>query len=247
MFGLTLSQEFPAVVSGGASLALAVNRYPLKPGGSVAVENVQGHIAVEGWDRSEVEVTVVKTAAGPDTDPDSVRIGVEFGRNGLTLRTIHPGDSRDPVRVDYRLKVPRQVRLERLRTLEGNILVREVEGAVDARTLNGSIHQVNVSGSVTARAVNGDVLLSLRALPDPLQPVLLETVSGDVELILPGKPSADLQLSTVAGRIESRYAFAASSTPGDTSWRARLGQGGPLVRLRTVRGDIRVGEREDAL
>jgi hypothetical protein len=246
IFSLTLAQDAP-VLPAGASPASTLNRYPLAPGGTVAVENVQGDIAVEGWDRAEVEVAVVKTPGGPGADPESVRIGVEFDRHGLTVRTLYPGESRDEVRVDYRLKVPRQVRLDRLRTLEGNIFVRDVEGAVDARTLNGSIQQAGVSGSILARTVNGDVLISLRALPDPLQPVLLETVSGDVELVLPPQPGADLQLSTVAGSIESRYAFSASSTPGDTSYRARLGQGGPLVRLRTVRGNIRVHEQEDAL
>lgn len=244
IFSLTLVQDAPA---GSGMHASALKRYPLAPGGTVAVENIQGDIAVEGWERAEVEVAVVKTAVGPGADPESVRIGVEFGRNGLTFRTIHPGESREEVRVDYRLKVPRQVRLDRLRTLEGSILVRDVEGAVDARTLNGSIQQTGVSGSVLARTVSGDVLVSLRALPDPLQPILLETVNGNVELLLPPQPGADLQLSTVAGRIESRYAFSASSTPGDTSYRARLGPGGPLVRLRTVRGDIRVSEQEDAL
>ena len=37
-------------------------RYPLPAGGSVAVENVQGDVSVEGWDRAEVEVTAAKIA-----------------------------------------------------------------------------------------------------------------------------------------------------------------------------------------
>jgi hypothetical protein len=222
-------------------------RYPLPPAGVVAVENVQGDIDVEAWDRAEVEVVAVKTALGLGANPDDVRIEVESSSRALTLRTLYLGQADEPVRVDYRLRVPRQVRLERLRTVEGSITVREIEGSVDASTLNGNIEQRNTSGSVVARAINGNVAVSLRALPERAAPVQLDTVNGHIFLSLPARANADLQLSTVAGRIESKYVFAVSEVPGDTSWHTRLGRGGVQVRLRTVRGNIRVTESEELL
>jgi len=222
-------------------------RVPLAPAGSVVVENVQGDIAVEAWDRAEVEIAVVKTASGPSGNPDDVRVEVESKDRALTLRTLYPQQSEDPVRVDYRLRVPRQVRLERLQTVEGTIMVREVEGSVNAHTLNGNIEQRSVSGNVVARAMNGNILVSLRALPDRNGAVQLDTVSGHIFLILPPRASADLQLSTVSGRIDSNYPLTVSQIPGDTSRRARLGEGGVQVRVRTVRGNIRVAENEELL
>lgn len=222
-------------------------RYLLLPGGVVAVENVQGDIAVEAWDRAEVEAVAVKTASGPHADPDDARIEVESRDRALRLRTVHSGASEGAVRVDYRLRVPRQVRLERLQTVAGNIVVGGIEGSVDARTLNGNIEQRNISGSVVATAINGSVAVSFRALPEPTAPVRLDTVNGHIFLSLPPGANADLQLSTVAGRIDSKYAAAVSDTLGDTSWRTRLGRGGVQVRLRTVRGNIRVTESEDLL
>jgi len=222
-------------------------RYPFPPGGSVAVENVQGDIDVEAWDRAEVEVVVVKTALGLGANPDDVRIEVESNGRALTLRTLYVGQADEPVRVDYQVRVPRQVRLERLRTVEGSIRARGIEGSVDASTLNGNIEQRNISGSVLARAINGSVAVSLRALPDRAAPVQLDTVNGHIFLSLPSQANADLQLSAVAGRIEGNYAFTVSDVPGDTSWRTRLGRGGVQVRLRTVRGNIRVTESEELL
>jgi hypothetical protein len=222
-------------------------RYPLPPAGIVAVENVQGDIDVEAWDRAQVEVVVVKTSLGPYANPDDVRIEVESTGRALTLRTLYAGQAGEPVRVDYRLRVPRQVRLERLRTVEGSITVREIEGSVDASTLNGNIEQTNISGGVVARALNGNIVVSLRALPEPAAPVRLETVNGHIFLSLPPGANADLQLSTVAGRIDSKYVFAVSEVPGDSSWHTRLGRGGVPVRLRTVRGNIRVTESEELL
>lgn len=226
---------------------VSMARYPLPPGGRLALENVQGDIRVEGWDHAEVEVAATKTARSSAGRLDDVRIAAEFHEGVLTLRTVYLGESEEPVRVDYRLRVPRQVRLERLRTVQGDISIREVEGFLDARTLNGNIEQVNVAGRVVARALNGNIAVSLHALPQVDIPLSLETVNGSIDLILPPSPNVNLELSTLAGKIEGNYAFAASDVPGDGTRRARLGRGGVVVRLRTVRGNIRVTEREDVL
>ncbi len=223
------------------------SRFPLQPGGAVRVENVQGDIGVEAWDRAEVEVSVVKTSSGAGGHPEDVGIAVERGEGTLSLRTLYPGQSEEPVRVDYHLRVPRQVRLDRLQTVEGNITVRNLEGSVDARTLNGDIEQANIAGSVTARALNGTIAVSLRALPEASDTVQLETINGNLFLALPPDANADLKLDTVAGRIDSHYACSVSEVPGDHSRRTRLGHGGAQVNLRTVRGNIRVVESEELL
>jgi len=214
--------------------------YPLPLGGRLAVENVQGDIQVEGWERPEVEVTVTKTATGPESRLDDVRVGFEFRDRALTIRTVYAGDSGEAVRVDYRLRVPREVRLEGLRTVVGNVTVRGTEGSVEARTLFGNIAQADVAGRVVAHAVNGSVAVSLCDLPRAGEPLVLDTVNGNLELVLPSGANADLELSTVAGKIHGPYVFTASAVPGDSTRRARLGLGGVRVELHTVRGDIRV-------
>jgi len=222
-------------------------RYELSPGSSLAVENIQGTVLVEGWDGRHVEVVVTKRAWGSEDRLDDVRIIVQRGDHALTFRTTYPAGLDEPVRVDYRLRVPRLLRAIRLRTLEGDINARDVEGAVDARTLLGDVHQENVAGSVVAQALTGNIIVSLRALPRATAPLLLYTVSGNVDLVLPPHADADLELSTVAGQIEGAYLFEASSVPGDSKQRARVGRGGVRISVRTVRGNIRVAERDDRL
>jgi len=213
----------------------------------VAVENIQGEINVEGWDRAEVEVTAAKISSGPGDHLDDVRVITELGDGSLKFRTVYPPHLDEPVRVNYRVRVPRQVRLPSLRTLEGNISVRHVEGPVDARTLSGNIAQTDVTGRVVARALTGSIFVSLRALPSGTAPLLLDTVNGNVVLLLPPHSNADLELSTVAGNIDGNYAFQVSSIPGDSIRRTRVGQGGVTISLRTVRGSIHVAERDDVL
>jgi hypothetical protein len=236
-----------AQMGGPPSERIMVARYPLQPAGSITVDNIQGDISVEAWDRAEAEVAVVKQALGATANPDDVHIDVASDGRKLTLRTLYPKQSEEPVRVTYRLRVPRQVRLERLRTVVGSVRVRDIEGVVDARTLNGSIEGINLTGGVVARAINGSIAVSLRALPEGAAPVQMETVNGHLYLGLPAEANAHLQLSTVAGRIEGNYAFTVSEVPGDASWRTTLGHGGTLIRLRTVRGNIHVAESEELL
>ncbi|HZO98957.1 MAG TPA: DUF4097 family beta strand repeat-containing protein [Terriglobia bacterium] len=224
-----------------------ISRYPLVSGGRVSIENVQGGIEVEGWDRSEVQVAVTKTARGSGGQLDDVRIIVEAAGRSLTLYTLYPESSREPVQVDYRLRVPRQVNLDGLRTVYGSVKVRDIEGPADLRTLNGNIELENVTGRIKASAVSGSIAASLRALPDSASALDLESLNGDLYLLLPARANADLELSTVAGEIRSKYAWQVNEVAGDTTRRTRLGKGGPVVKLRTVRGDIRVDEMEDVL
>jgi DUF4097 and DUF4098 domain-containing protein YvlB len=222
-------------------------RFPLPPGGCVSVENVHGSVLVEGWDRAEVEATVAMRSRSRGDHLDNVEVAVEVRTGSVAFHTLYPADLDEPVRVDYQLRVPRQVRLEQLSTLEGDIVVHNVEGAVKARTLHGDIEGVDVAGGVVARALTGNILVSLRGLPDGQFPVKLETLNGDLDLRLPARANAEVELSTVAGRILGNYVFEASSVPGDSTRRVRLGEGGVRVELRTVRGNIRIGQRAEDL
>ncbi|MFQ5695284.1 MAG: DUF4097 domain-containing protein [Terriglobia bacterium] len=214
--------------------------YPLKAGGTVAVANVQGSIQVEGWDRPDVALAAFKTTAGDEARMTDVEIAVEQGPDGLRVRTLYHGGGREPVEVHYRLRVPRGTRLEELTTVNGNIQVRNLRGPVDARTLNGDIETVGVAGSVHARCLNGNVSVALRALPASQAELELETVNGDIILLLPARTRAALELRTVAGSIESHLPFDPTVSP--VTLAAAQDRAGVPVRLNTVRGNIRVAE-----
>jgi hypothetical protein len=222
-------------------------RFELIPGGHVSVVNVQGSVLVEGWDRAEVEATVAMRSEVPTDQLDDVQVAVEASRDGVAFHTLYPSGLDTPIRVDYRLRVPRQVRLDELSTLEGDIVVHEVEGTMAAHNLHGDIEGINVAGAVMAQALTGNILVSLRTLPDRHLPIQLATLNGNVDLLLPAQANANLELSTVAGNIVSLYPFQVSSVPGDSTRRAQVGAGGVRVELRTVRGNIHVGQREEDL
>lgn len=245
--GLLVAMGLAALSASATGVESWTANYPLRAGSRVSVTNVQGSISVEAWDRAELELTVTKSTQGESGTLAGVEIDIQSLGDTFRVRTLYPGDAEEPVSVDYRLRVPRQVRLEELRTINGDIRVRNVEGSMVARTLNGHIEGTGVAGSVAARSVNGSVSVALRAVPEAGGRVQLETINGDLLLFLPSTADVELELSTVAGRIESGLLIEARSAAGDTAVRARLGRGGVPARLRTIRGSIYLGKYEDIL
>lgn len=245
--GSLLALALASLPAAGKSQEVWTASYPLSPGGRVVVTNVQGSIQVVGWEEAAVELKAVKNGSGAEALLSDASIVVQSKPDSLVVRTLYRGQSDDPVKVDYYLHVPRHVHLEELRTVNGNIVVRDVEGSVTARTLNGSIEEKGIAGSVVARTVNGSVRVALRALPDPEGTLKLDAINGDIYLSLPSDADVELEMSTVAGRMESARSFLAAGARGDDAVRTRLGRGGLHAFLRTIRGNIRVVEGEDVL
>ena len=251
-FNLTLLLTLALSLGAGPRSAFGAERvwekrFELSPGGHVSVVNVQGSVLVEGWDRAEVEATVAMRSKTPTDQLDDVQVAVEASSGGVAFHTLYPSGLDTPIRVDYRLRVPRQVRLDELSTLEGDIVVHDVEGTMEAHNLHGDIEGLNVAGSVVAHALTGNIFISLRDLPERDMPFTLATLNGNVDLLIPAQANANLELSTVAGNIVGDYPWQVSSTPGDSTRRAQVGAGGVRVELRTIRGNIRVGQRDDDL
>src|SRR5574341_416011 len=91
--------------------------YPLPSGGTFLLTNVNGAVQISGWDRNEVEVRAVKTALGAQSDLKRVRIEVAAAPNRVAVETRYPQDDGVEVYVEYRIRVPRRVHLERVATV----------------------------------------------------------------------------------------------------------------------------------
>src|SRR5258708_16722235 len=67
--------------------------YPLQPGGSLELQNVNGTVDVEGWDRNEIEVHAVKTATHRESDLEPVSIAVDPKTTPIPITTPSPHTS----------------------------------------------------------------------------------------------------------------------------------------------------------
>jgi DUF4097 and DUF4098 domain-containing protein YvlB len=206
--------------------------YPLTKGGSFVLENVNGSVHVDGWDRDEVEVSAVKTGTSEARDVQQVKIEVDNSTPGqIAVHTRYPKGEGAEVAVEYHVHVPYRVLLGSVGTVNGSVIVRGVEGGVEVS---------NSSGRFSEKTTNGDIRLELRELMAG-GPMNLETVNGSVLLGLPAGARADLKVLSMNGDVYSELARPrGAGTVAPHSFKTKLGTGGGEISVRTVNGGIRL-------
>lgn len=216
--------------------------YPLAAGGSFRLENINGSVRVEGWQRDEVEVRATKTSASDPRDADRVKIEVSSQPGAVAVRTRYPEGTGVEVAVEYVVHVPYRALLGSVETVNGSVVVHGVEGGGDLRSVNGDVQVLDSSGRFSAKTTNGNLRLQLRELVDG-DPMNIETVNGSVVLSLPSDAHADLKILSMNGDFSSELPVTSTEgTPAARAFRARLGHGsgGGQISVRTVNGAIRL-------
>ena len=237
LFGLIL-----AVASAAPCFAISKEfnqTYPLQPGGSFELQNVNGTVDVQTWDRDEVEVHAVKTAKRKESDLDLVSIDVDATRSSVSVTTRYPQNEGVEVAVEYIVHVPHCAHVEHLGTVNGTLRIAGVEAVEDLRTVNGNIEVYEGGGSVHAHTTNGNVHLELLHVQDK-NGAVAETTNGSLLLAVPANTQADLEARCLNGSFFSELPLALESTQRPRETHGKLGKGGVPIRLHTVNGGIRV-------
>jgi hypothetical protein len=119
-------------------------RVSFAPGGTIRINGSYGTLNIEGWDRPEVEITVVKSTQnyyGPKqrekAAPLLERARISTERVSDTELTISTRQYRK-ISVDYEIRVPRDSRLD-IHHGAGQLLVANVTGDIQATGHRGDI------------------------------------------------------------------------------------------------------------
>ena len=64
--------------------------YHLKSDGTLELNNINGTVRIEGWDKDEVEVRAVKTTTDKESKLDMVSIDVNSSPDSLSISTRYP-------------------------------------------------------------------------------------------------------------------------------------------------------------
>src|SRR4051794_31975316 len=144
---------------------------------------------------------------------------------------------RDRVSIDYDLKVPAQLALE-VRTVNGRVVTRGVNGGTDITTVNGSI-DIETSGAneLVAHTVNGRIETKFE---NDFQGASLKTVNGRVTAILPSSASFVGDFTQVNGDFEAAFPLNIHSHPGSRRVTGEVNGGQHELKITTVNGDIKV-------
>ena len=228
-----------AVING--SETVITKTFPMAPGGNLAITNVNGDIAVEGWDEDQAEVKVTKRG-GSEMDRRNAQV-VSSTRGGLSLRSVV---DRSNIQVRYEIKLPREVKQVDIKGVNGSIKLSDLNGSISARTTNGSVDlaDMSVNGQLKVETVNG----SARAVINELQqrgPIEFATTNGSITVELKPDANAQLSASSMHGSISLDDAFGLRVEKGFPFGQhvdGALGHGGLPITAKTVNGSIKIGK-----
>ena len=225
--------------------------YAITAEGRVELDNINGAVHISSWDRNEVKVDAVKYA---DTKErlDEAKIEIESGKDYLSIRTKYPehdhtwnwGSHNNPAAVEYTLTVPRTVRLDEIKLINGSLDVTGVSGEVHASCINGRLEAHDLVGRAELSTING----RLDARFDQLSSQSVGVEFGqrfagfDDSLGLQRRSRGKHRV----GRDQQRFRTAreSSSVRGPRSPR-RIGHGGAHIKLSNVNGRIEIHHAQD--
>lgn len=233
--------------------------YPLTATGRVSLDNINGGVRVEVWDRNEVKVDATKSADMKEklqeleilVDPlaDSIRIKVKYPMtnwNGtwstdkeVYKRNMNPGS------VDFVLTVPRSARINSIELINGSIDLKDLTGEVKASSINGKVVVKNLMGDSKVSTINGKLEASFDKV-DSGRSLSLSSVNGNVQVTLPSDVNAQVKASTVHGGIDNNFGL--NVRKGEYVGRDMqgvLGNGGARVNLSNVNGGISMVRAND--
>lgn len=222
--------------------------YPLAATGSFGLANISGDVRIVGWDRNEVKIDAVKTASSKER-LDELKIEVEATPDRVYVRTKYPETQgrakegrNERTAVEYTVSIPKSAKVDKVKLVNGNLTIENVNGDMNAATVNGRITASKPGGNVDFSTVNGRIEATL-GKAEASKLVELKTVNGEIGLALPADSAAHVKANTVHGNITNDFGltvvkgqFVGSSLEG------QIGSDGANVRMKTVNGAISISK-----
>jgi DUF4097 and DUF4098 domain-containing protein YvlB len=213
----------------------------------VSVENVNGQIEAQAWERPYLKVRAVKQASGSRSSDTVKQTEIRVRKLGeeIKIETITPRRRKlfgfldlgtGGVKVDYELWIPAAATTH-LETCNGRVAANGFAGDFSVDSVNGSLELRDLGGPVKATTVNGSVRVAFKG---PLRKSHLETVNGSVEVVFDKASSVSYDLETINGRIESDFDLKVEGKYGPKEAKGSYNGGDQTLRCETVNGSIRL-------
>lgn len=217
--------------------------YPISAAGTLSIISGNGRITVEAADTQTIEVSaerVVKAGneAAANDQLKAFEIKEDVGPDRVVIDSSTRGLQINVSRlVNYTVRVPRGVAVT-LESSNGEITATNLAGAFSASSSNGRIRGIDLSGSAKVSATNGVIELRMAAVAEG--GISAETTNGTVTVTVPRGANADLTARVTNGAIQRENIDLQVSEESRRRLDGRLGPGGPLIRLETTNGAIRL-------
>ena len=224
--------------------------FDISSGGRLSLENINGGITIVGGSGTKIEVTA-KKKAGSQEYLDDMKIVIDEESDYIRIETRHPKSENRWMNwgndhsgsITYDVRVPADINLDSISTVNGSVRISRVDGTVKAETVNGDLETSQLTSDVKLETVNGGIEAEFDFLGGD-QRVSAEAVNGKIVLLLPTGASARVNAETVNGSIDAddfglkpEKGFVGRDLDGD------IGGGDARIDVDTVNGSIRIEKK----
>ena len=216
--------------------------YPLAAGGSFELHNISGDITIEGWDKQQAEVTIIKRGGSPQAR-DALKIVREQSPNRLAFSTGPEMRAGGVEEVRYEVKLPRNVRELGIVSNNSNVELTGTNAAsVSITVQRGNIKLEDVTGAINSRTTKGHTTVVLTGTARGNAPQVFNGITGNIEIELSPDANVELKAETVEGNIEVDEDFGIKVEKRMVGQQAigRIGKGGQPIVVKTVSGNIKI-------
>jgi len=228
----------------GRTIKEQILNVPFPEGARLVLQNTNGSIKVNGWEKNDCRVTANIEVGLQDNqkaeellEKVSIQPKLSYRKIAVGITTPEKAQQEIAPKVDFQIMVPKTADLE-LNTNTGNITVAEVTGEIECKTSEGVILARKINGNVRLRNNYGKILIKTSNFDNAVirgntADVSCEDISGNI----------NIRVST--GQVKVQYAktapqicnVAITTTDGDIDFT------GPVnfsanVQARTIKGEI---------
>lgn len=222
------------------------------------IDLMSSRIEVIGEDRKDAQLSITMLAGERRIKTPSGVKSLTGGAGALEVQerdNVITVDSDMPmVKAAIVARVPRRANLILSTVQDGEIVVRDVTGTLQLENVDGPITATNINGAVIAESVSNAINVGFSAISTS-EATALSSISGDIKLTLPASGGAELRLDSAEGQIDSDFELDLKpSKPSVVRNEGRNGVsvrvedvvvanvngGGPVIKLKTLSGNIRI-------
>jgi DUF4097 and DUF4098 domain-containing protein YvlB len=256
MLPALVAQELPTT-GGDAPLRYVEpqeKEFKFYPGGRVGISlDVPGAVKIVGWERGSVRMEAEKIVTGMEAEAareflTKSPIRVRYTDTTATISVTGAPPQPATLEVNLTIYVPKSRTDVTAGIKRGDFSIDTVNGWVEATLAEGRMNIVNPDGYFSGKTSKGDIYVDMWGSQWRGQGFTAATQSGRVDLRLPEKYSAALQLDTRNGTITVDYPpqeVDGEILPPEVviqkraqQLKATIGDGGAPLRLGTQLGDV---------
>ena len=196
---------------------------PSKPG-RVEVYVESGSITIKGYNGKDVIIDATigaKRSTGEEQEKEISEKAqgmkrITANRTGMVVEEennemkIYVAANEDEVNLD--IQVPIRTSLKLYSNEDGEVLVENVTGEIEASNSDGNLTLKNISGSAVANAYDGELIVTFDKI-DPGKPMSFSAYDGDIDVTFPSTVKTTVMIKVDDGEIYSDFAIDLKETP----------------------------------